>query len=1667
MCDFDSCLAKVGLGTHPQLGGGQHVDLKAVGRRKRTRRELRAPLEVNDQDGLEVFGEEGQLWSESIGALPRTETHCLTGRFECLYTEHVTQKRKRFHEGFIVLQQEAGVSLFSMDSDDAIDSIIWSYTLRRDWNKAKAAAATLEMLLQRHIVRVEFGTGMGGTVHTTGSSGINARARGSVNVGIVSADMFRSAAAIESSAFGGIGRASLDSGSGRSFGPVEDGEFEAILRRAKAEAMPQQEDDRAPLLLQPSKVAPRAFPLTNAAQEATEKKRAIPEFPAYCPPSTPFDLLDLDFAVPSKDALVPAISSSCTPSPISSLHSYALHYLDVFYKAIYSSVKELSVGVSRRAADGTVAGLKRCPLSSTCKLKITDKGDARLYFPEHSVAATRKKRGGGARVFLKSSSVREKASHVDTPDVFVLLVKGTWAVYATAWRGMNPQGLLQVKPLTEATKKLQEGLVVGSTLSCERLHSIAGISQRLQYIETLRSLLGAKKEDTSDSENDFFNAGLASRAHLDPTGSCCTSLCLLGGQGSHRLLGHSLSLPGAVDLDACMTATTEKFPGLNSEQVAVLERVKDWFSTATAEPLLVVQGVFGSGKTTVLAAIVALLYEILVESLGPVVPVAHRRVGLLALTNVAVDNVLLKLQSRGFEDFVRLGVYDRIAASIRDRFYARTQSRAQKEGPQGLSVLEWKARSVVASTLAAAADIAPGVPCPFVVIDECGQVTEPSLMLPLMRSLRPVRIIMFGDPKQLPPPPDECPIKAPSGSASILQLVTERQHASRRGRALIRQQHLRTQYRCHPDIAAICSTLFYNCQVLTEYRAPATGAPLPGMSAVIAFQHRSSSAPLRKGDSLYNPEEADIIAGLVQRLTGRTRDICVICMYRAMVQEIKDRITQPITVATVDSFQGSEASIVIIALTYQRAQRTGFGFFISDPQRANVAISRARDHLVVVGHETAFNRSSTRVWPFVYEKAQDSSPRASSTIEKYLTVSDTPRSLAIRYRPEELREPNTSAALARGGPCSCPSCQQSSNSRAYNVTSACPVLRLSLEFGLEDPLATSPDEPARGYLWLLSRLVQARARCPVSVPEVVFFRNGIPFRFFAMGGEKGSILTMTVKRRDNVSEMRIGELLKTLYRLERKRYGQSEAYIARAFSSDINAADEKFSRVGRVREKTCEPFKDCEAVLLIRYIDGAVRLLRSMVLQRRTNRTAWLDVAWFSTRPYRDENSSFPGGRRSTPISYRFFKPGAEAVVTIGSGGGDDVQEQLPSPLEGMNARALYLPEKAQFSERVRRSVMRIADLLSPQWRLWGGFFEFEFDALTDRVWLVSASHLKVEKSVSPFETLPEVKLEAEEDQTDEEAIEQEWDVVSGPEEIEAWLGSREAELGKLVARWNYEVQEERDRREERLMKEFTADGDTSITESRPHSSEGLAKRQSVTTQVAEISKLWGKEDLVPMPHILHRYRDCTSKMEAFASRHLTNGDRDIGGESLLVASESSNAEFSGQDYTMPQFPLRLASVLGFRALDPPQDTLEIPEPPRTRRRCLSGSLSSWVEVQYANERYQSIPPYRESFQNPSWIPAHTIEVEPVPAEASCCWAPNLGMKTPNPSQWILAKIYYPLFHQMLLPPEYLTHTVSLRYIHEDDIISVTTSSIDPDSLLTEESFSIVDDSDDSDWEEL
>ena len=127
---------------------------------------------------------------------------------------------------------------------------------------------------------------------------------------------------------------------------------------------------------------------------------------------------------------------------------------------------------------------------------------------------------------------------------------------------------------------------------------------------------------------------------------------------------------------------------------------------------------------------------------------------------------------------------------------------------------------------------------------------------------------------------------------------------------------LRTQYRCHPDIADVCSQLFYNDQILHGssllLRRPAF-TQLPPLTVVL-----NEGKEVQKGSSCVNEAEARLVKDLVSAmlLSSPSTTIGVICMYKPQVALITSLLTPQLEkcqdvlrVSTVDSFQVLNAYI--------------------------------------------------------------------------------------------------------------------------------------------------------------------------------------------------------------------------------------------------------------------------------------------------------------------------------------------------------------------------------------------------------------------------------------------------------------------------------------------------------------------------------------------------------------------------------------------------------------------------------------------------------------------------------------------------------------------------------------------------------------------------------------
>eukprot|EP00658_Telonema_sp_P-2_P030493 TRINITY_DN23006_c0_g2_i1.p1 TRINITY_DN23006_c0_g2~~TRINITY_DN23006_c0_g2_i1.p1 ORF type:complete len:247 (+),score=36.25 TRINITY_DN23006_c0_g2_i1:41-781(+) len=174
---------------------------------------------------------------------------------------------------------------------------------------------------------------------------------------------------------------------------------------------------------------------------------------------------------------------------------------------------------------------------------------------------------------------------------------------------------------------------------------------------------------------------------------------------------------------------------------------------------------------------------------------------------------------------------------------------------------------------------------------------------------------------------------------------------------------LDTQYRMHPQIAQFPLTRFYSDRVKS---ADSLDAPQPwyadrrhGPYALLNV----SKGLERKGQrgSYQNPVEAAAVCQVLQQLSEQgaklATDAVVIAFYSAQVALLKTQLHRAglkAQVHSVDSFQGSEAPIVLLSCV--RANKKGNVGFITDARRLNVALTRAQRSCIVLMHVDTFDR---------------------------------------------------------------------------------------------------------------------------------------------------------------------------------------------------------------------------------------------------------------------------------------------------------------------------------------------------------------------------------------------------------------------------------------------------------------------------------------------------------------------------------------------------------------------------------------------------------------------------------------------------------------------------------------------------------------------------------------
>lgn len=407
-----------------------------------------------------------------------------------------------------------------------------------------------------------------------------------------------------------------------------------------------------------------------------------------------------------------------------------------------------------------------------------------------------------------------------------------------------------------------------------------------------------------------------------------------------------------------------------------------------AKDVSIVHGPPGTGKTTTLV-------EAIVECLR-----RENQVMVCAQSNMAVDWISEKLVDRGvpvlrignptrvndkmlsftyerqFEshpDYPQLWTLRKAIRELRhhrkrgDRSFHdkldRLRSRATEIEMSINQQLFGEAR-VIASTLVGSANrILEGQKYATLFIDEAAQALEAACWIPIRRA---TRVVFAGDHCQLPPTVKSYEaLREGLGVTLMERIVRQKPDAV---------TLLTTQYRMNEDIMRFSSEWFYHGKVesapdvrhrsVLDYDIPMLWIDTADMSCREEFVGESYGR--------INKTEARLTLAALQlyfdkvgreRILSERIDVGIISPYRAQVQFLRHLIKADpwfkpyrhlITVNTVDGFQGQERDIILISLV--RANDEGQIGFLRDLRRMNVAMTRARMKLIILGDAPTMTR---------------------------------------------------------------------------------------------------------------------------------------------------------------------------------------------------------------------------------------------------------------------------------------------------------------------------------------------------------------------------------------------------------------------------------------------------------------------------------------------------------------------------------------------------------------------------------------------------------------------------------------------------------------------------------------------------------------------------------------
>lgn len=419
---------------------------------------------------------------------------------------------------------------------------------------------------------------------------------------------------------------------------------------------------------------------------------------------------------------------------------------------------------------------------------------------------------------------------------------------------------------------------------------------------------------------------------------------------------------------------------INVDQRAAIEKVM------SAKDYALVLGMPGTGKTTTIAHIIRALVS------------QGKSVLLTSYTHTAVDNILLKIKDDNIP-ILRLGSVGKIHPDVRS--FADLSGISKKT----MEELErsWSQSKVVATTcLGINHGIFNHRIFDYCIVDEASQITLPVCLGPIRFAHT---FILVGDHYQLPPLVQNKQAQEGGLDISLFKLLSDAQPGS-----VVNLEH---QYRMVEDIMLLSNTLIYNGRLKCGTPAVATRTlDIPNLESALEAHHyrhssstsgcslsssncyiRTTLAPqsrclLLNTDTITSPGVAtEVLTGSNSRITNPMeslittqllttliragvppRSIGIITFYRSQLARLRHDVksiagstaASEVEMHTADKYQGRDKEVILLSCVRSNSARS-VGELLKDWRRVNVALTRARSKLIVIGSKSTLGGSGVPV----------------------------------------------------------------------------------------------------------------------------------------------------------------------------------------------------------------------------------------------------------------------------------------------------------------------------------------------------------------------------------------------------------------------------------------------------------------------------------------------------------------------------------------------------------------------------------------------------------------------------------------------------------------------------------------------------------------------------------